>query len=191
MNEEVEGKIIIIVSASGAGKSTLIKKLKIDFPDLLESVSFTTRPIREGEVDGVHYNFIDVETFLKMKDSGEFLEWANVHGKYYGTSKKFVEEKIQDGQNILFDLDVQGTDSFKTYFKQKAHAIFIAPPSLKELESRLRGRATDSETAIHQRILDAKQELLRSDDYDYKVYNDEIEIAYVELKNIVNEILGN
>lgn len=126
MNEEVEGKIIIIVSASGAGKSTLIKKLKIDFPDLLESVSFTTRPIREGEVDGVHYNFIDVETFLKMKDSGEFLEWANVHGKYYGTSKKFVEEKIQDGQNILFDLDVQGTDSFKTYFKQKA-MLFLLP----------------------------------------------------------------
>lgn len=184
-----EGKIVIIVAPSGSGKSTLIAKLKEDFPELIESVSFTTRPIRQGEKDGVHYNFINKEDFVIRRDEGEFLEWAEVHSNYYGTSKSFVEEKLKEGINLLFDLDVQGTDSFKAYFQDKAKAIFIAPPSIIELENRLRGRGTDSTGVIDLRLANSKKEILRKDDYDYCVVNDELENAYSHLKKIVIEIL--
>ncbi len=188
MNQKI-GKIIIIVAPSGSGKSTLIKMLKVDFPNLLESVSYTTRPKREGEVDGVHYFFIDKETFLEMKEKGDFIEWAEVHKNFYGTSKTFVNKKINKGYDMLFDLDVQGTDSFKNHFKDKAKAIFISPPSIEELEKRLRGRATDSKEVINVRINNAKNELKRNRDYDYQVINDDLDGAFSKLKIIFNEIL--
>lgn len=184
-----QGKIIIIVAPSGTGKSTLIKKLKAEYPQLLESVSFTTRPQRPGEIDGEHYHFVDTQTFEKMKDRGEFLEWAMVHSNYYGTSKKFVEEELSQGKNLLFDLDVQGTDSFKKYFQSDAHAIFIGPPSVEELERRLRGRGTEKTEVIELRINNARLELKRSQDFDYFVCNDDFEKAYTDLKEIVGKIL--
>ena len=123
------GKIIVIVAPSGTGKSTLIKKVKAEFSNLIESVSYTTRKIREGELDGVAYNFIEKDKFVEMKDHDEFLEWAEVHSNYYGTSKEFVEAELSKGKFLLFDLDVQGADSFKSYFKDGA---FFVPPYIKQ-----------------------------------------------------------
>lgn len=185
----MSGKIIVIVAPSGSGKSTLIKKMKDDFPELVESVSFTTRPPRDGEVDGVHYNFISKEQFEIMIKDGEFLEWAEVHSNYYGTSKSFVEQQISSGTDLLFDLDVQGTDSFKAYFKERAQAIFIAPPSIIELENRLRGRGTESTQVINLRIENSKREILRKDDFDFCIVNDDLDRAYKDLKEIVSKIL--
>lgn len=184
-----KGKIIIIVAPSGSGKSTLIKKLKVDFPDLIESVSFTTREMREGEENGVSYNFITPEEFERKIKDNDFLEWAKVHGNYYGTSKEFVEAQLKEGKNLLFDLDVQGTDSFKNYFTDQAKAIFIAPPSVEELERRLRGRGTDSTGIINLRLNNSKREILRKDDYDFCVVNDELERAYAELKSVIEGII--
>lgn len=184
-----QGKIIVIVAPSGTGKSTLIKKLKADKPELLESVSYTTRSPREGEENGVHYNFVSEEEFLAMKDEDGFLEWAKVHGNYYGTGKKFVESQLESGAYLLFDLDVQGTDSFKSFFADKANVIFIAPPSVEVLEQRLKGRGTETQDSLNLRLENAKKELQRKDDYDYCVVNDDLERAYAELIRVVEGIL--
>lgn len=183
------GKIIVIVAPSGSGKSTLIQRLREDFPNLSESISYTTRRPRDGEVDGIHYNFIQEDDFIKRRDKGEFLEWAQVHSNYYGTSKHFVEKSLDTGNDLLFDLDVQGTDSFKKYFGERAQAIFIAPPSIDELEKRLRARGTDDLRTIELRIENSKKEIKRKDDYDFCIVNDELERAYSELKNVVSQIL--
>ena len=185
------GKIIVIVAPSGTGKSTLIKKIKDRFSTLVESVSYTTREIRKGEQNGVAYNFIEREEFISMRDNDEFLEWAEVHSNFYGTSKRFVESELEKGKHLLFDLDVQGTDSFKAYFKDKAKAIFIAPPSIEVLETRLRGRGTDSTGVINLRLANAKKEVLRKDDYDFCVKNEDLEIAFNELSAVVESILNN
>lgn len=184
-----EGKIIVIVAPSGTGKSTLIKRLKSEFPQLLESVSFTTRKPREGETNGVHYNFVEREEFIAMKDRDGFLEWAEVHGNFYGTGKEFVEKQLAEGATLLFDLDVQGTDSFKSFFGQRAQVIFIAPPSVETLEARLKGRGTETEESLKIRLENAKNELKRKDDYDNCVVNDDLERAYAELKDVVEGIL--
>jgi guanylate kinase len=183
------GKLIVIVAPSGSGKSTLIKRLKNDYPQLIESVSFTTRSMRAGEVHGESYFFISKEEFIAKRDKGDFLEWAEVHTNYYGTSKHFVEEQLANGRHLLFDLDVQGTDSFKKYFQERAHAIFIAPPSVDELKNRLRGRGTDSTGVINIRLENSKVELQRKDDFDYCVVNDDLDRAYTELRGIVASIL--
>lgn len=184
------GKLIVVVAPSGSGKSTLIKRLKRDFPTLEESVSTTTRPKRAGERHGEAYFFVDRSDFMSMRDRGEFLEWAEVHGNFYGTSKRFVEGRLASGKDLLFDLDVQGVDNMKAAFGDKARAIFIAPPSIEELEARLRGRGTEHEDVIRLRVDNAKREMLRQHDYDYHVLNDDIERAYTRLKIIINEILG-
>lgn len=186
----MSGKLIVIVAPSGTGKSTMIKRLKEEFPMLLESVSYTTRPMRPGEVHGKSYFFISKEEFQAMKDRNEFLEWATVHQNFYGTSKKFVEDSLNEGKHLLFDLDVQGTDAMKAYFKDRAKAIFIAPPSVEELEKRLRHRGTETTQVINVRLLNARNELLRKNDYDFLIYNEDIETAYTNLKNITTSILN-
>jgi guanylate kinase len=183
------GKLIVIVAPSGTGKSTMIKRLKIDIPSITESVSYTTRPIRLGEIEGKSYFFITKEIFLQMRESDDFLEWAEVHGNFYGTSKKFVENAMANGQHLLFDLDVQGTDSLKAYFGDKANVIFISPPSVEELEKRLRHRGTENTEVINLRLMNARKELLRKNDYDFLIYNDDIENAYMKLTEITQKIL--
>lgn len=187
---QTAGKLIVIVAPSGTGKSTMIHRLKNDFPTLTESVSYTTRSIRPGEIDGKSYFFINKETFSKMIEKNEFLEWASVHENYYGTSRTFVENALQSGKHLLFDLDVQGTDSFKKHFGSRANAIFIAPPSVEELEKRLRNRGTESTQVINIRLQNARNELLRKNDYDFLVYNENIEEAYENLKKITHKILN-
>ncbi len=185
----VKGKIIIIVAPSGTGKSTLVKRVMEDYRELHWSVSFTTRPMREGEVDGKHYFFISREEFLKKRDQGDFVEWAEVHGNFYGTSKGFVLSKINHGFSLLFDIDVQGVDKIKKVFGDNAHAIYIAPPSLEELEKRLKGRGTDSKEVINLRLENARRELARKDDFDYLVVNDDLEEAFSKLKSVIDNIL--
>jgi guanylate kinase len=184
------GKIIVIVAPSGTGKSTLIDRLKKEISDLKWSVSFTTRPIRAGETDGVNYFYIDKEKFETMIAKNEFVEWAQVHSNYYGTSKQFVANGIAKGDYLLFDLDVQGADAIKNHFANQAQIIFITPPSIEELEKRLRGRGTESEETIQLRVSNAKHELTRRNDYDFCVLNDDVERAYITLKKIVLKIMG-
>lgn len=184
------GKIIVIVAPSGAGKSTLIKRLRKEFPQIEESVSCTTRPIREGETQGESYFYLTREEFVERRDRGDFLEWAEVHSNFYGTSKEFVESKLATGVPLLFDLDVQGIDSFKKHFGTEAKGIFIAPPSVEELEARLRNRGTESEDVIQERVANARKEVQRQDDYDYCVVNDDLDRAFEQLKCIFKEIIG-
>ncbi len=191
MNKDsLSGKLIVIVAPSGTGKSTMIKRLRGDFPSLVESVSYTTRPMRKGEVHGESYFYISREDFIVKRDNEEFLEWAEVHGNFYGTSKKFVEDSLKNGKHLLFDLDVQGTDSMKMYFGAVANVIFISPPSVEELEKRLRHRGTENTQVINLRLLNAQKELLRKNDFDFLIYNDDIENAYTRLKEITQQILG-
>jgi guanylate kinase len=191
MNSIKRGKIIVIVAPSGTGKSTLIKRLRKDFPNLKESVSFTTRKKREGEVHGENYFYTDVITFKNMIDRGEFIEWAIVHSNYYGTSKKVIENELLEGTDLLFDLDVQGADFFKNYFKDEANIIFLEPPSLLELENRLMNRGTESLDVIKERISNAAKELKRKNDFDYLVLNKVLDQAYEDLKEIFNDILND
>lgn len=187
--QKIKGKLIVIVAPSGTGKSTMIKRLKQDLPSIVESVSYTTRPIRPGEIDGKSYFFIKREEFLAMREANEFLEWAEVHGNFYGTSKKFVENSLQEGKHLLFDLDVQGTDSMKAYFGEEANVIFISPPSVEELEKRLKHRGTENTQVINLRLMNAQKELLRKNDFDFLIYNDDIEKAYQRLIEITQKIL--
>lgn len=183
------GKMIVICAPSGTGKSTLINRLKGDHPDLEWSVSCTTRDMRAGEVDGKDYHFILKEDFELQIVKDEFIEWAKVHSNYYGTSKKFVAQGLAESRKMLFDLDVQGADAMKKIYGSEAHVIFIEPPSVEELEKRLRNRGTDHDHVILERIENARRELARKHDYDYLILNDDVDLAYKGLKDAVERIL--
>lgn len=185
----MSGKIIVICAPSGTGKSTLINRLKTDYPQLEWSVSCTTRPIRANEVNGKDYHFISTEEFEKEIQHDGFVEWAKVHSNYYGTSKSFVSLGLNQGRKMLFDLDVQGADSMKKIFGHDAQVIFIEPPSLEELEKRLRLRGTDSDQVINERVSNARKELARKNDYDFLILNDDVEKAYQALQTAVKKIL--
>ena len=184
-----KGKIIVIVAPSGTGKSTLLARLKKEIPALKWSVSMTTRPQREGEVHGVDYFYASISEFEEKIKEDAFVEWAKVHSNYYGTEKKFIDEGIANGEFLLFDLDVQGCDSFKKIYGDDAKIIFIEPPSVEELEKRLLARATDDHAVIQERLNNAKKELKRADHFDYKVVNDDFDRAYADLKKVVMEII--
>lgn len=185
------GKIIIIVAPSGTGKSTLIKQLVDDIPRLEWSVSCTTRPRRNGETNGVDYFFMTAKEFLTKKENNEFLEWAQVHSNYYGTLKSFVDEGLENGKYLLFDLDVQGCDQMKKIYHDDAQVIFIEPPSVEELEKRLTKRATDNKDVIKERLNNARKELTRKNDFDFLVTNDDFTRAYADLKSVVKNIVGD
>lgn len=182
-------KLVVICAPSGTGKSTLLEKLKAEFPRLQWSVSCTTRPIRVGERDGVDYHYIPREKFENLISENDFIEWAMVHSNYYGTSKHFVDQGLLTGSEMLFDLDVQGADAMKKIYGDQAQVIFIKPPSLDALEKRLKGRGTDSESVIQERLKNARSEILRAEDYDHLVINDDVEKAYQDLKRIVSSLL--
>lgn len=183
------GKMIVICAPSGTGKSTLLNRLKSEHPELEWSVSCTTRGIRQGEVNGKDYHFISKEDFESQIAKNDFIEWAKVHSNYYGTSKKFVDEGLGLGKKMLFDLDVQGADSMKKIYGAEAHVIFIEPPSVEELEVRLKRRATDPDHVITERVENARKELHRKNDFDHLLLNDDVEKAYTKLKSIVERIL--
>ncbi len=182
------GKLIIIVAPSGAGKTTLIKRLRQDFPNLNWSISCTTRPARQGEVDGESYFFLSEQDFLQKRDQGEFVEWAQVHAHYYGTLRSYVNAVLEQGGLTLFDVDVQGADALKKNYPRQSLAFFIAPPSLEVLEQRLRKRGTDSDEVIQRRLTNAKHELTRQHDYDFLIVNENLEQAYQKLFHQLQEI---
>jgi guanylate kinase len=178
------GTLFIITAPSGAGKTTLVSGLLARDPLVCLSVSYATRAPRAGEVDGVHYHFVNVPTFRSLRDKGEFLEWAEVHSNYYGTSKVWLEQQISSGKDILLEIDWQGAQQVRKVFP-KAVGVFIMPPSLEELERRLRGRGTDSEDVIARRVLGARGEMRHVAEFDYVIINEDLPAALEDLVAVV------
>ena len=178
------GTLFIVTAPSGAGKTTLVSGLLERDPLVRLSVSYTTRAPRTGEVNGQHYHFIDVQGFRALRDKGEFLEWAEVHSNYYGTSKRWLEEQIRAGRDILLEIDWQGAQQVRKVFP-KAVGVFILPPSVEELERRLRGRGTDSEDVISRRVLGARGEMRHVAEFDYVIINENLPAAIEDLVAVV------
>ena len=181
---ERRGLLFVLSSPSGAGKSTLSRMLLESEPQIALSVSYTTRPPRPGEIDGVHYHFTDVPTFKAMAANGEFLEWAHVFGHRYGTPKAPVEAELAAGRDVLFDIDWQGAQQIRQKMPH-ARSIFILPPSKIELDRRLRGRGQDSEEVIAKRMAQAVAEMSHYAEYDYLIVNDDFDTALTDLKTII------
>ena len=183
----MKNKLFVMSAASGAGKTTLKDKVIGEFPDIVYSISATTRSPREGEVNGVHYFFKTKEEFEKLIKEDGLIEWNEVHGNYYGTPKFFVEDMLRQGKRVLFDLDVFGKVNFDKVYPD-ATGILILPPSEEELERRLRGRGTDSEEVIRLRLENAKKEMefaKTKGKYEYIIVNDDLEKAANELRAIL------
>ena len=171
------GICVILSSPSGAGKSTLSRLLLDKDRNLSLSISVTTRPRRPSEVDGVHYTFVSHREFERMRDSGALLEWATVHGNFYGTPRDPVEQALQEGRDVLFDIDWQGAEQIAAAMPEDLVSIFVLPPSGGELHARLVRRAEDDEATIRRRLDNAREELSHYTDYDYVVVNTELQEA--------------
>ena len=178
------GSMLMVVAPSGAGKSSLVNALLQKDPDIGLSVSFTTRAPRPGEVNGREYNFLSEQEFVKRKDAGDFLEWANVHGNYYGTSKSWIESQMKNGKDVILEIDWQGARQVQQLIPQ-AIWIFILPPSIQTLEDRLRKRAQDDEATIQKRVAAAKDELAHVAEANYLIVNDNFEQALSDLNQVV------
>jgi guanylate kinase len=184
MGEEVKrGLLLVISSPSGAGKTTLARRLAAEF-DLRFSVSYTTRSPRSGEVEGKDYFFVSNQRFDQMVEAREFAEWAVVHGNRYGTTIATVDQAIGNGTDCLFDVDFQGGRQIRKLWPADSVLCFILPPSMEELESRLRRRATDAPDVIERRLAMACKELEHYGEYDYLVVNDDLSRAYDHLRSI-------
>ena len=178
--------MLILSSPSGAGKTTLTRML-LQAPelDLTLSVSVTTRPRRSSEVNGIHYRFIDEKSFLAMRDGGDLMEWAEVHGNFYGTPRGPVEKVLASGRDVLFDIDYQGTQQVRESAPAEVVTVFILPPSMRELHARLVRRAEDGKDVIGRRLGNARHEITRWSAYDYVLLNDDIQRTFDDLKAIL------
>jgi len=183
-NRNVKGDLFVVSAPSGAGKTTLCGMLRRRFPDLVYSVSYTTRAPRKGEQNGVDYHFIDTDTFLSMRNEQQWAEWAEVHGHYYGTAAAPVQAAVNAGKDVLLDIDVQGAMQILERFPD-AVTIFIAPPSMAVLQKRLAERGTDAPQTIAARMRNAAAEMAYRHRYDYVVINDRLETAADQLAGIV------
>jgi guanylate kinase len=178
------GKLIVLTGPSGVGKGTLVRLLLSRHPQLYLSVSATTRSPRVGEIDGKDYYFLTQEQFESMIQGGDLLEWAEYAGNYYGTPRAPVEERIEQGQSVLLEIEVVGARQIQETFPQ-ALRLFILPPSDGELESRLRGRGQDSPAAIERRLARAREELAASGEFDLQIINDDLETALAEIERAI------
>ena len=178
------GKTFIVSGPSGVGKSTVLRELLRDRDDLYFSISATTRAPREGEINGVHYHFINVDQFREMIQEDEFLEYAEYVGNFYGTPKRYVDEAMAQGKDVILDIEIQGAIQVCSK-RPDTVRIFIAPPSWAELERRLTERGTDSPEKIQKRLLRAKVEFQTAHTYDYFVINDTVENAVREINAIM------
>ncbi len=178
------GTLFVVTAPSGAGKTTLVRGLLQRDARVQLSVSFTTRAPRAGEQNGREYHFVDLATFRALRDRGEFLEWAEVHGNYYATSKVWLKEQVAAGRDTLLEIDWQGAQQVRKAFPA-AVGVFILPPSLDELEKRLRGRNTDSDDVISRRLLAARGEMRHVAEFDYVIINNELQEALEDLVAVV------
>ncbi len=179
-----QARLFVIAAPSGAGKTTLAHALVTRDPELRFSISYTTRPQRSNEADGVDYIFVDTEKFEALRAEHELLESATVFDNLYGTSRKQVEQLLSDGHHVVLDIDWQGARQVRDSMPECA-TIFVLPPSLTELERRLRDRRTDSEAVIQRRLRDATSDMARWDEFDYVVINDELDRAVTDLEAIL------
>lgn len=177
------GQVFIVSAPAGTGKTTLTQMLVDEFPSVVESVSYTTRQPREDEVDGVHYRFITRDEFERKIEAGDFLEYADIYGDLYGTSRDWVENRLEKGLHVVLVIDTQGALKLKTRFP--ATYIFISPPSFEELRRRLLERRTESDEVIEKRLEWAKKEMEKSHLYDYRLVNNDLQTAYQVLRSIV------
>ncbi len=179
------GALLVLSGPSGAGKSTLIKTILENFNDVYFSISTTTRPKRPGEVDGKDYYFVTTEEFEKDIEEGMFLEWAKVHGNYYGTSLRPVQKALLEGKLVLFDIDVQGFESIKkSRFAELMTSVFITTPSMSELRKRLVSRGTDDEATIQKRLQNALKEMQYMPKFDYILINENLQISKEQILSI-------
>ena len=178
------GLLLILSSPSGAGKSTLTQLLRKD-QHLRLSLSVTTRQRRSSEVDGEHYKFVTAEEFEEMRERGELLEWAEVHGNFYGTPRKPVEQALAQGEDMMFDIDWQGTQQICQKMRADVVSVFILPPTMTELKARLERRAEDTPEVIERRLRNAREEIAQWDAYDYVLINDDLQRTFGELKAIL------
>lgn len=181
---EYSGSMLLVVAPSGAGKSSLVNALLETDPSLQLSISCTTRQPRPGEEHGREYHFLSQDEFIKRRDQGDFLEWAEVHGNFYGTSRSWLEERMKEGKDVILEIDWQGARQIQNLIPE-ALWIFILPPSLHALEERLRKRGQDDETTIQRRISAAQTELSHISEANYLVINDLFDAALFELRQIV------
>ncbi len=179
------GMMLVLSSPSGAGKSTLTRQLVAEESDIKLSISVTTRPKRPSEIEGRHYHFIGIEDFRAMRERGDLLESAEVHGNFYGTPKKPVEDALGAGRDVLFDIDWQGAKQLMGKMRRDVVAVFVLPPSMAELKGRLDRRAEDSAETIARRLKNARDEIAQWGAYDYLIVNDDLERAYYSLKAIL------
>lgn len=179
------GTLFVVSAPSGAGKSTIMDALiKGSEGSIRAAVSHTTRAPRRGETNGIQYHFVSKETFLAMRDEGDFIEWAEVHGNFYGTSQTMLNSLLSEGYDVLHDIDVQGARQLRPLVPD-ALFVFILPPSMEELSRRLRGRGTDTEEVIRTRLDNALGEIHDCDQYDYVIVNDSLERAVGDFSSII------
>lgn len=181
-----KGKLFVISGSSGVGKGTLLKILLENNPDINLSISATTRHPRKGETDGVNYFFVSEEDFVKSVNEGEFLEWAEFNGNYYGTKQAWVEKTLAKGEDLILEIETKGALQIKQKLPDTV-LIFILPPSIEELAKRLRGRNTEDEKTIQGRLNEALREIECSKDYDFRIVNDDLERATKELQDVINQ----
>ena len=180
------GLMLILSSPSGAGKTTLTRMLLQNKPlDLTLSISVTTRPRRSSEADGIHYHFISRQKFEAMREHGDLLEWAEVHGNFYGTPRAPVEAILEQGRDMLFDIDYQGTLQVRDQAPADVVTVFILPPSMPELRGRLERRAEDAPEIIANRLANARNEITRWTHYDYVLVNDDVQASFAEIGSIL------
>ncbi|NLF55196.1 MAG: guanylate kinase [Thauera phenolivorans] len=180
----MSGTLFVVTAPSGTGKTTLVRLLLERDSALQLSISYTTRDPRPGEMDGREYHFVDVPTFRGMRDRDEFLEWAQVHGNFYGTSQAWIREQIAAGRDIVLEIDWQGAAAVGRVFPE-AIGIFVLPPSVDELENRLRARGTDSEDVIRRRLAGAREEMRHVGEFDYVIINNELQTALEDVLAVV------
>ncbi|MBS4019002.1 guanylate kinase [Azonexus hydrophilus] len=180
----MSGNLYVVAAPSGAGKTTLVRMLLAEESSVHLSISFTTRAPRPGEQDGREYHFVSVDRFRSMIAGDEFLEWAEVHGNFYGTSKKWIGDQLAAGHDVLLEIDWQGAQQVRKLFPA-AIGVFILPPSMDELSRRLTGRGTDAQDVIERRLAAAEAEMRHVGEFDYAIINDQLDQALQDLRAIV------
>jgi guanylate kinase len=185
-----KGHLFIISGPSGTGKSTIVKATLKKRPQLGYSISFTTRPPRVDEEDGVDYHFINEDTFRKKIEANELAEWAEVHGHLYGTSARYIEETLASGRDVLLDIDVEGTKRLSARYPE-AISVFITPPTMIDLEKRLNRRGTDSSEVVARRLKSAEAEMAHVQYYDHVIVNDDLAKALLKLETIIEKACLN